>query len=146
MSIPVVFSMSNSLYSLPVQPSHLEGCCRELALQPDHALLFPLLTGKAGLVPQSPAITVCLSLSLASGAISLWPPERALAWPLSPAASPWLACLCHCFVAVPHLGAQIQPSKPQPYRSRPHPGSHPKRWLSWPRCTPPQMFTIFGTC
>lgn len=39
-----------------------------------------------------------------------------------------------------------KPSKPQPRWSRPHPGSHPKRWLSWPRCTPPQMFTIFGTC
>lgn len=43
MSITIAFSMSNSLYFLFPQSLHLEGCCRGFTLQPDHALLSPLL-------------------------------------------------------------------------------------------------------
>lgn len=100
MSIPIIFSMSNSLYFLFAQTSDLEGCCRGLALQPDHALLLPPFASSS--VPSYNCLSVYLSP---------WLLVQSLKEPLpglSPSASPWLPCLSPRFVVVSHLGSQIQ--------------------------------------
>lgn len=96
MSIPIFHVQ---LIVLP-QPSHLEGFCRGLALQPDHVLLSPHFAGQKDGLFLCPEVYLCACLSLAPGAEPLWLLERAPAQPLVPAASPWLTSLSPCFVEV----------------------------------------------
>lgn len=81
MSIPIFHVQ---LIVLP-QPSHLEGCCRGLALQPDHVFLSSPFAGQKDGLFLCPELDLCACLSLALGTELLWLLERAPAQPLVPA-------------------------------------------------------------
>lgn len=78
------------------------------------------------------------------------PPQSSLM--VMPGPIPWILGRfkvqggCLCWKRADPGRTVVKPSQPQRCRSQPHPGSHPKSCLPWPRCTPPQMLTIFGTC